>query len=198
MIKKILDSEGVRVYKRESKESPIKELRGTLVINENIVNILSVVLDYKNFKSWQPNLLRFERIRQINQREFIDYAAFKLPFPVQNRDAVFKARIIVDNKNKWLHVKIRETRHRSKPVNKNFIRIPRGRAKWSLKSIRGGKATWVEFTGQADPGGSIPNWLVNWLGKYRVVDSINRLKKRLKQKKFNQQIIGQYKDLQKW
>ena len=194
----ILNEKGIKIYKREVKGNPIRELKGTLVFNASVAEILSVVLDYKKFGEWQKNLIKFERLTTVNSRSFVDYAAFRLPYPVDNRDSVHAVRIHIDEKNKWVHVKLREKKDRRKPKQADFVRIPIARAKWSLKPIRGGKATWVEFTGRGDPGGYIPSWLINWMGKYRMVDTINRLKKRLRQKKFSPVILKEYEFISQW
>lgn len=190
--KKTISKDGVTVYKRTIKGSPVIEMKGTAVVNHNIKDILAVVLDYQNYKKWQPNLIEFERIKAIGSREFIDYAAFKLPWPISDRDLIAHTKIKTKSKTK-VQVKIREMSHPGKPESEEYVRIKMARAQWNLQSIKSGRATKLQFISRADPSGYIPLWIINWIGKYQVVQGINRVRRRVRQKKHNIAVLKNYK-----
>ena len=190
--KKTVSKDGVNVYKRTVKGSPVIELKGTAIVNHSIKDILAVVLDYKNFKKWQPNLITFRRVKVISTREFINYAAFKLPWPISNRDVVMHTKIMSKGSNK-VQVNMRETTHPSRPKSNKYVRIKMARVQWNLQSINAGKSTKLQFISRGDPGGYIPLWLINWVGKYQVVEGINRLRKRVKQNKHDLSVLKNYR-----
>ena len=121
-----------------------------------------------------------------------------MPWPVRSRDTVMRARFIIDHKSRWFHVTWRETSWSTKPVSPNFVRVPISRVKWSLKSLKNGRMTRVEFKALGDPGGLIPVWMVNYFAKYMLADSFKRLEGQVGKKQFNLEIMNRYKYLQSW
>ena len=174
-----------KIYKQKVEGSSFIELKGAGVVYEPPAKILSIIFDYRRIKEWQPDLETFERLVTHSDKHFINYFAIDLPWPVSNRDVVTVHKVRVDNKKKWVHISVKNITHRKKPRRSGFLRVPLIRGHWSLHSIKNGKATYLEFRSLGDPGGLIPAWLVNWLGKKQIAGSIRRLKKRVREVKGN-------------
>lgn len=198
----ISNSSGVKVYKRELKNNVI-EFKGTAVIKAPPLKLISLLLDYDAYPKWQPEIKKVNILARPNKRTKVVYWAIDLPWPVSDRDSVVKSRVIVDNTNKWFHVKWREAKHRAKPENDDFIRVPLNRGQYSLKPIKNGTASWIEFSGYSDPGGLIPDWLVRWVSKDQIVAGVKRIRKRIKAGKYAtskqaKDISKQYSEVGTW
>ena len=193
----VIEEEGIRVYQRKIKDKPVYEFKGTVVINAPVLHIAALALDYENYQKWQPSILQFKRLQTTTPYRFMNYFAVDLPWPVNDRDFISKNILSVDAHKKWLHLTWTNAKHRSMPVRKGFIRVPYSSGKWSLKSIKDGKATWAEFRSAGDPGGAIPSWLINWVGKYQIVDGVKRIRKRIRAKKYDLRVLKKYPEIEK-
>jgi len=195
---RVLNKDGIAIYTRQAKDARIHEIKGTALIDAPMLQVLNVVLDYRKFKEWQPRLIVFERLREISDVEFINYAAMKMPWPVKNRDMVMRARFLIDRDNRWFHVTWKDTTWPAKPVTSRYVRVPKSRVKWSLRPAAGGKKTWVEFRALGDPGGLIPAWLVNYFSRYTLADSLRRLGKQVRKKSFDPVLMERYRYVRDW
>ena len=193
----VLKDEGFKIYQRKIEGQPFIQVKGTGTIHEPISKILSIVLDYKRIKEWQPNLETFERLETYSDRHFMNYFAMNLPWPVTDRDVVMRHKIKVDSKNRWVHISLANSTHPKRPNRKGYIRLPFARGRISMHWVDGGKATWMEFHNQGDPGGWIPAWLVNWISKKQIAGSISLLKKRVNSVKGNYE-NGVVKEVMAW
>ena len=193
----IKNEKGIKVYKKADPKSKLLVFKGTGVINKELVYVLAVLADVKSLHKWIETVKRVEILEKRSNTELITYTITKAPWPLKDRDSVALGRVTFDKKNKWVHIRSRETKHRKKPVVERYVRVPYLRARWSFTPVKNGKATWAEFTVQADPGGIIPSWVVNWVSKNVPYNSIENLRKRLQQGKFNPNFVEQNKKYMK-
>ncbi|MCB1174467.1 MAG: hypothetical protein KDK39_12925 [Leptospiraceae bacterium] len=194
----IYQKNGVQVYRRQAPNSPIHEMRGQAILPCPMLEVLSVVLDYKHFKEWQPHLIRFERLQTINDETFINYAAVSMPWPVQDRDMVMQARFQIEAPKRQFQVHWRDTSWPDRPPTKQYVRVASSRVIWSLSPVDQGRSTRVSFQALGDPGGWIPAWLVNWFSRYMIADSFERLQRRIEQKKFNALYVQRFRFVEDW
>ena len=74
------------------------------------------------------------------------------------------------------------------------------RTKWLFKPLKKykGKKTWVSFTMHSDPGGNIPNWLINMISKVIPRKTIQNIRKMVKTKQYNPAFVEKYKRFKDW
>ena len=61
----------------------------------------------------------------------------------------------------------------------DLIRGFNGGSYYILEPIDAGRRTWIIGVGQADPMGSIPDWLVNWIGTSWPYDTLVHLRRQV-------------------
>lgn len=76
-----------------------------------------------------------------------------------------------------------------------FIRVT-----WHLQVIQGtqGKKTYLTFQVHANPGGLLPNWVINLASKGVPLKSILNLRRRLTETKPSPEFLEKYRKYRNW
>ena len=183
---------GISVFRREVEGTSLVEFLGKGVVGSNVVKILAVLSDTDRMKEWVDRSKGIEIIEKIDDKTRIIYSATAAPWPFKDRDFVGKSRMIIDEKNGWIHFQSKETKHAKAPPRGDRVRMPFTRVRWSFKPL-GEHKTWIQFKVHADPGGNIPNWVTNLVSKELPYKTIVNLRKRVKSPKVRQEFGEKYK-----
>ena len=157
------DEDGIRSYKRVVTGSPLLAFRGEAVIKAPITRVLSVALDTERVGEWIPGVAESTVVRWIKEPvEYVQYSRFDAPWPV--RDRIFLSRVVmaVDP-----HTYTTEIRYHNIPETLDRDRGIQGYTGGSyyiLRPFDQGRSTYFVGVSVADPRGSVPAWLVNWMG----------------------------------
>ncbi len=186
---KIKSKNGISVYRMEVPGKDHVIFKGKGVVNKEMFLVLSVLGDINNLTKWIDRLKSAKLVKEVSDMELILYNVVTAPWPLQNRDMVLRTKATYDKKYDWVHIRGRNIKHPKYPKKSGIVRIPYMRNTWSLKPIRKGKATWVEFKVQADPGGAIPAWVSNMVSKDVPYKSLMNLRKRVRQGKYSRYVL---------
>ena len=155
---KEVDKNGVQVYTRSVKNYPIKAFKATSTIDANPDQILEVLFDIKNYSEWVANCRATTILRKDSETRVYFYLEIDAPFPVADRDLVqsaelskiniYTTELIISNHPDMIESK------------KGMVRMPKSDGKWTIKMIDDSRS-FVQLEMMNDPGGSLPNWLVN-------------------------------------
>jgi len=74
--------------------------------------------------------------------------------------------------------------HPKEPPVPGVVRIPSLRGHWTLSPLNGGHATQAEYQVHADPGGSLPGWIVNMVSKEIPFQTIASLREQVKRRHY--------------
>ena len=159
--KKIKTRKKVEVFKGEIPGSPIVAFKGTGYIDANIVKVVSVIRDEAQKPKWISDLAETRVLKQVSLLEKVEYNRTKTPWPLDDRDFVYRAKVVINKEKKELEIKINHETHPDAPARKGVVRGELSSSRYFLKSIDGGKRTYVEVEIFADPKGKVPKWLVN-------------------------------------
>lgn len=190
---KVTHEKGITVYKREVKNSAVKQLKASMVVKAPINRVLAVVLDFKTYRQWHPNI---KKMKHLDKEKV--YIAYGLPMPASDRDVVLGKKVILDKGKRTVYLKMKHRRDYRVPEQDGFVRIPRLSAQWAFTPVNQGRATAITFTGLADLGGWVPAWLVNYVAEKRVVGSVDRLRKRVRSEKVNRKLEKEYSFTKQW
>lgn len=198
--KKLKYSDGILVEKRHVEGSPLMAFRGRGTINGSILEILSIISDAKNHSQWVANCIEAKILEQLAPRKYVYYSSTKTPWPLNDRDFVSLAKIHVNKKNHSIAIVTHETKHEKAPKNTGRVRMSFIRVTWYMKALKKykGKKTYIVFKVHANPGGSIPNWIVNMVSKKIPYKSIKNLEKRVASGKIDKSFLEKYKQYKDW
>lgn len=152
------NSDGIKVYTRTVEGSPIKEFKAKVTIKARAVEIAQIVVDVADYPEWYPDVMGAKVIERVSKYEILAYYRVDLPWPATDRDAVVSFLLDMDESKKNIKV----TSKAKDGVKEEFagvIRLKEATGYWTFKEHDG--VTDVVYQMQADPGGSLPTWIIN-------------------------------------
>ncbi|MSR78454.1 MAG: hypothetical protein EXS63_09595, partial [Candidatus Omnitrophica bacterium] len=84
------DREGIRVSTRSVKDSPIYELRGEMTISVSLEKVTALYEKVEQMLKWFHRAKEVKLIQNISKNESIIYFAADLPWPLSDRDGVYR------------------------------------------------------------------------------------------------------------
>jgi ribosome-associated toxin RatA of RatAB toxin-antitoxin module len=153
------DKNGIQVYTKGSENVTIKSFRGVTVLDASAEQILAVIQDLENYPRWLDRCEYGEILEKVSSETYYIHTKMAMPFPVKNRDVVQFIEVIKSENNILIYIKSTPNFIKEE---EDYVRIPFSDGKWSLTPTDSG-ATKVEIISTSDPGGSIPDWVVNMM-----------------------------------
>ncbi|MCK6544728.1 START domain-containing protein [Myxococcota bacterium] len=177
----IEDDEGIRVWRREVEGTSLVEFRGRGVVDAPIQAVLAVVHDADRSTEWMENCNASHTIQYKSPLDVISYNRTASPAPlVSDRDVVVESTYEITPAKRTIKMAFRSVTHPKAPAIDGVVRMPRLEGYFELTYLTPTK-TDVTYQIQADPGGSLPSWIVNWASKSIPFDTIRNLRKQVSQ-----------------
>jgi hypothetical protein len=152
-------AEGISVYTRKVEGSPILEFKAAMTVDAPLAKVIPLYEDVKGLTSWYYQCTHVELIKDEGPQGKILYIVLHLPWPVTERECVFRRSKSTDEKNSSISYSIQALPELF-PVQKGKIRVLMINSLWSFTPLPYGK-TEIYFRQHSNPGGSIPAFLVN-------------------------------------
>jgi len=181
---KITTERGVTVWEKESPGRDLPAFRGVTVMKERMVDILAVLDDPEGATEWVHNCTTNRLIKRTNGLDRILYTLTDAPWPVSDRDVVVDARVKLNPKRKELTIAFKSVSGSKYNVAEvdDVVRMPKLKGHYKLR-ILDDKRTRVEYVVDADPGGSLPAWLVSQASRDLPLETLVELRKQVKKTK---------------
>jgi hypothetical protein len=172
-------SGGISVYQSPVSNSNYKSIKVECTLDGNYDKLLSVITNVNHYKDWVYNNKTAELLKTTSPSEFYYYSETSLPWPMSNRDAVIHTTITRDSHDGFL--KITSVNYAGLVSEKSGkVRVPHSNISWYVTAPSSGTIH-IVYTFEADPGGSIPAWLVNNFADKGPLESFKKLGQLLKQ-----------------
>jgi hypothetical protein len=156
---KIDEADGVKVFSKELPNSPLVAFRGEALIPAPLEKLLWVLADNQHRTDWVDRLEKSVVLEKVSDYEFVLYQHFGLPFPISDRDYVYRGRA-VRGKDGAVILLMQSESHSKAPKESAGVRANLIRSKYVLIP-QGKDSTKVVVEIHTDPRGMIPTWLVN-------------------------------------
>lgn len=169
------DEEGVSVYTRSISEEYLKEYKAVTTVSANIEDLLSFICEISKASEWGYNIKQSRIIDRVNKDEFYVHLLADAPWPVTDRDMVYKFRITRPNASTYKCIMINAPE--KIPSTKDHIRIPKMEGFWQLEDL-GNNQIRVTHQVLSHPGGSLPLWLANMVvvaGPFTTLSNLRKL-----------------------
>jgi hypothetical protein len=169
----ISEKDGVSVFKTEVPGTKVVGFRGETTIYASAEKVMNVLLDNDHRKEWVDRLKESKVLEQVGPFEYVIYQEFALPWPLKNRDFIYRGkaerdkdgRVILTLRSEELKNAPKTTGVRAELKESRYIITPIGKFKCKLE---------VEIL--SDPKGSIPVWLVNLIQKSWPAKTLGAIK----------------------
>lgn len=152
------DKDGIKVYLREVEGSDIQEYKAEAILEGKVSSFIAVMKDVNSY----PELYEHAKeVKLINENDtfHVHYIATNTPWPVKDRDAVYSStyRQYYDTKLVRIDMKIEEG---YMEPNDDYVRMEKATGYWLFFQIEPNRVE-VTYQMHAEPGGNIPDWVIN-------------------------------------
>jgi len=138
--------------------------------------VLAVLSDQPRFPEWMERCAEARILAHPNELEYVTYSLTDAPWPVSDRDAVYRVRATVTPSQKLVMVRFQAVKDQRVPPRKGVVRLDTLQGYYGLK-VLGPRRTQLDYELDADPGGWVPKWIGKITAKRAVINTIRALRK---------------------
>ena len=172
------DKDGIAVYQRSSANSAYKNIKVECTLEGDFDKLLAILTNVGEYKNWVYSNKTTSLLKTVTLSDFYYYTETTLPWPMSNRDVVMHTNITRDENDQFL--KISSTNHNGMVAEKEgIVRVTHSNINWTVTKASA-KTIYIVYTFEADPGGSIPAWMVNNFADKGPYESFKKLAALLK------------------
>lgn len=170
---------GVTVTQKEIEGRDLPIFRGTTVIRANIYDLLGVLQDIPNHPKWMHRCKEARTLKRHGEFHVLHYNRTDAPWPVSDRDTVLDSKVEIQPDKHTVLVKFRAVKSPLQGEVDDVVRMVRLRGYYKLTALDA-KRTRVQYQVDADPGGSLPAWVVKMASEDMPVNTLTNLRARVK------------------
>jgi len=174
----IFEEDGITVTERKLPGQSFPTFRGVGSVNASIYQVLAVVSDIKRYTQWLGNCLAAKMIEMKGWNEYVIYSRTNAPWPVSDRDAVYRSRVTVNADRTRVTIVFKAIRGKVPEVS-GVVRMINLRGHFKFRAL-GEHKTRIEYQVDADPRGWIPKWVARLASKKIPLSTIQGMRKRVK------------------
>lgn len=174
-----VSEDGISVSMMTEEGRNLPAFRGVGMVDANLFEVLAVLDDAKRAPEWMANCLENKVMKQVNEFDRIVYNRTDAPWPVSDRDVVLYVAVTSNVEKREVDIVFKSiTTSPPAPVD-GVVRMPRLKGYYKLHAVDE-KHTQVTYQIDADPGGSIPDWLVTRASRRLPIDTILGMRRQVK------------------
>jgi len=181
----VAQMEGITVFTRAKAGSAVREVKATAEIDAPPQAVWSVLRNYDNYKNQMPYTKESVVLQRKEGGKIIYfYSIIDAPF-VDRRDFILKIIDESDWKDGQGFLKARwtTTEDLEVPARRRTVRLKVNEGYWHLEPRDEGRKTFATYYLFTDPGGAIPNFIVNKANTSAIPDLFRAVRKHSAEKK---------------
>lgn len=171
-----IDRQQVKVWTVAEPGQSLRGFRAVTTVRSSLAGLVSLLMDTGAAPDWVYRTRRMQMLRCDEQAgEFTVLAEMDF-WPLPDRDVVVEGRVSQDPASLRVTVESRGVQAAAVPPRPGFVRMPSMRGRWEFRPLGNGLVE-VRMSGHGDPGGRIPDFLVNLMIKdtpYRTLLGLRR------------------------
>ncbi len=175
--KVISKKNGITVSQKEVPERGMPIFRGQTTIKTSIYNVMAVLADFSRHTEWMHACHTAKILKKISPSHIISYNRSDAPWPVSDRDVVMRTKVKIQEEKHTVLIRLSNITSPMKPPVDGVVRMPRMIGSFTLKAL-GPDKTFVAYQIDADPGGSLPEWLAKLASEDLPYGTLDGLRKR--------------------
>ncbi|MBN8677294.1 MAG: START domain-containing protein [Chitinophagales bacterium] len=174
------EKEGVKVYYR--KTSDVYELKLITSLKVPLSGLVLLLSEVDNYPKWGYKVMESKELNKVSDMETYYYSKLDFPWPLDDRDIIVRSKMEQDPATRRVTAtSIAQPDYL--PANKGVVRMRTAKTTWTLIPGPGGW-TYVEYYIYSDPGGSLPDWLVNMALEVGPRETIKNIRNFILQEKY--------------
>lgn len=184
-VEQVIDRHQVRVWTCVVPAEPLRGFKAVTTVRSSLAGLVALLLDTTAAPQWVFRTNRIELLRRDDRAQTFTVRAETNFWPLQDRDVVVNGRVYQDPASLVVHIDSQSAPPGQYPTRPDFVRMPNMRGNWEFRPVGNGLVE-VTMSGIADPGGSIPDFLVNLVIKETPYQTLLGLRKVIGQAKYQQ------------
>ncbi len=176
------DEDNVTGYSRAVDGSNILEYRSTVIVDARIEVVGAVLRNVDGLKD-NGNCVELRILEKKDSNNYTFYIAYSYSGPIASRDIIVKVTTVYDIKRGRVVSDLVAVKDSAVPEREGFVRITDYRSQFVIEYISREK-TGVVFTSRVDPGGYIPAFIVNYMGKKAIYSGAIDLRNAVRKKEY--------------
>ncbi len=170
---------GVTVSQKEIEGRDLPVFRGSTVIAADIYDLLGILQDIDEHPKWMHRCKEARLIKRYAEFHVLHYNRTDAPWPVSDRDTVLDSRVEIQPESHSVLVRFKAVKSPLQGEVTDVVRMRRLSGYYKLTALSATK-TRVEYQVDADPGGSLPAWVVAMASEDLPVNTLTNLRARAK------------------
>ncbi len=173
----VKSSDGIQIYTAKANDTPIIKVKAVALLDASLNRVVAILDDETQYSKWVPYLSEAKVLQRDSAAERLVYNVFNAPWPVRDRDFVY--RLVISSHTETIITYVMESEISSfMPEQKGVIRASLLESTYSLTMLNDNQ-THVELIFHADARGRLPIWIVNIAHRSFPYDAIKGLRAQL-------------------
>lgn len=184
------DKDGVKVYFK--KTADIHEIKLVTSLQTSLSGLVQLFSEVEHYPTWGYKVLESKLLKKVSDTEMYYYSKLDFPWPLNDRDLIMHTHLEQDPTTKRIIARsVAEPDYL--PENKDVVRIRNAHTQWTLLPGTGGWP-YIEYHIYSDPGGNLPDWLINMAIDVGPRETIKAMRGLLQQDKYKKAKLSHIKD----
>jgi START domain len=171
------EKDGIRVSTRTSDSSKFNDIKVELDLPGNIYQLDAILMDIEKYPQWAYATKSSTLIQKSGVNGLIYYSEIAAPWPASNRDFYAIFEVSLDSPARTLNISSTGLKD-FRPPKENLVRVPRSKSGWTVTTLSD-RMIHVCYILQADPGGSLPAWIMNIFSTKGPLETFENLKQKM-------------------
>lgn len=162
----------IKLWTKDRPNSRIKQFKVHTTSDKDIRLALVLLKDVVNMHKWYDKVESVTLLKKINDNEAIYLLEYDLPFPFDNRVSTIKGRLSFDTQIRKIKVSTTYFPYDIPDHKKHLPLVTDINSQWEISTTSDGQID-INHSGYMDPGGNIPDWIINQSVTSGPVKTIN-------------------------
>ena len=184
------NKDGVKVYFK--KTADVHEIKLVTSLQTSLSGLVQLFSEVEHYPTWGYKVMESKLLKKVSDTEMYYYSKLDFPWPLSDRDLIMHTHLEQDPITKRITARsVAEPGYL--PENKDVVRIKNAHTQWTLLPGTGGWP-YIEYYIYSDPGGNLPDWLVNMAIDVGPRETIKAMRGLLQQDKYKKAKLAHIKD----
>lgn len=152
------EENGIVVHIRPVADSGIDEFRAIGEVAASVDRVVALLRDSDAFHEWFPSTPE-SKLLYRNGADSVQYSVMDAPWPVSDRDNVLRSALTRSADTGVVEIRVQADPD-FHPEQPGRVRVRRANGLWRFEPL-GPDRTRVTFQMHLEPGGGVPEWLIN-------------------------------------
>ena len=182
--------EGISIYTQEVKGSGYLRFKGEVVVESDVDTLVALMYDTPDAVQWIYNCDHSMVVAQESFESNYILQVYDFPFPVSNRQVLLHSQLSYTPTGALLTTQQandfctgKTTSECLEVLDFDFVQMPISKGSYEFIRLQEHKSK-VIWTQHTDPGGSIPEWLVNMMVVDTPYETLLALKDQVRKKQY--------------